>query len=56
LSIIFCNEGGLECGLGKKSSHEKKSMHFKELKTLLHHIRRGVISLSEFNKRKWKTD
>jgi hypothetical protein len=31
-------------------------MRLEELKTPLHHMKRDVISLFEFNKRKWKTN
>jgi hypothetical protein len=31
-------------------------MHFEELKTPLHHMGRGVISLLEFNRGKQKTN
>ncbi len=42
--------------LGKKSSHAKKGMCFEELKTHLHHTRRGVINLFEFKRGNWKVD
>jgi hypothetical protein len=31
-------------------------MHLEELKTPLHHMKRAVISLFEFNRGKWKTN
>jgi hypothetical protein len=46
--------GGLKVGLEK--NHQKKGMHLKELKTLLHHMGRGVIGLSKFKRGKRKVN
>ncbi len=44
--------GGLKVGLERNRHEAKKGMRFKELKTPIHHMGRGIISLSEFKKGK----
>jgi len=48
--------GGLKVGLERNRHEAKKGMRFKELKTPIHHMGRGIISLSEFKKGKWKVN
>jgi len=48
--------GGLKVGLKRNRHRRKKGMGFKELKTPLHHMKRGVISMSKFKRGKQKVD